>query len=82
MPGGDVKLHKLVAALLRADVTVEVPGLLGGHAVGHEGLAVGIPRGTATKVAAFGDAFEAGAVGVNDVDVDNVQYLPSAFRVG
>src|ERR1700722_10873767 len=57
----------------------EFPGVLCGHAGGEQGLAVREPLRRATEVAMFGDALQAGAIGMHDVDVDEVETLPAAF---
>src|SRR4029077_1765631 len=74
----DIDLHKIGLAVLRPN-TVR-PGFFGRHAVGDDALAVARPLGTAAKISVLGNPLQARPVRPDDVNVDNVQALPSPFR--
>ena len=83
--GGDVNPVELVrsAHLIRRKQFGPVgPCVFRRHAVGHDALAVSRPSGTAAEVPVLRNTPKPRAVGVNEIDVDQLEPLPTAFRGG
>ena len=83
--GGDVNpvhLVRCVCGIRRKQFGPVGPCVFRRHAVGHDALAVSRPSGVAAEVSVLRNTLEPRAVGVNEIDVDELEPLPSAFGGG
>ena len=74
---GNVDVKELVVAVSFAKAMV--PRILRRHAIGDYALAIAGPFGAAAEASVLRDAFETGAVGMDEIDVHQMEAFPSTF---